>query len=82
MVSLQDCKSSTNFCWGKGGNVASARWQVTLYVIPLASSRSDEAVANCYDAFTFALQLARNQTTACFTSIQQCRQSMFGRTFV
>ena len=42
-------KSSTSFCWGKGGNVTSAGWQVTLCdPIWHVSSRSGDAFANCY----------------------------------
>jgi len=44
-------KSNTSFVWGKGGNVTSAGWQVTLCdPICHVSSRSGVAVytANCY----------------------------------
>jgi len=47
-------KSSTSFAWGKGRNVTSARWQVTLcdpiwHRVPVAV----RPVANCYNPFTF-----------------------------
>ena len=42
-------KSSTSFGWGKGGNVTSAGWQVTLCdPIWNANFRSGEAFANCH----------------------------------
>jgi len=51
LVSLWVAKSSTNFGWGKGGNVISVVWQVTLCdPIWHVSFRSGVAmyVANCY----------------------------------
>jgi len=44
MASLRVAKSSTSFGWGKGENVTSAGWQVTLCdPIWHVSSRCDEA---------------------------------------
>jgi len=41
-------KSSTSFGWGKGGNVTSVEWQVTLCdPILYVSSRSSVAVLHC-----------------------------------
>ena len=52
-------KSSTSFGWGKGGNVTSAEWQVTLCdPVWHVNSRSGES-ANCYTLqllyFTFTI---------------------------
>ena len=55
-------KSSTSFGWGKGGNVTSAGWQVTLCdAIWHVSSRSGVAagclsMANRHAAFTYLLE--------------------------
>jgi len=41
-------KSSTSFGWGKGGNVTSVGWQVTLCdPVWHVSSRSGEALLHC-----------------------------------
>jgi len=58
-------KSSTSFTWlGKGGNITSIRWQVTLSdPILHVSSRSGEAVANCCNSI-LPLQTIQEK---CFT---------------
>ena len=56
-------KSSTNFGWGKGGNVTSAGWQVTLCdPIWHVSSRIDEAFvhANYYARLYLYLHFITN----------------------
>jgi len=60
-------KSGTSFGWGKGGNVTSAGWQVTLCdPIWYASSRSGDGRPACkllYAPFTF---------TFTYTTTEQC----------
>jgi len=54
-------KSSTSFGWGKGGNVTSAGWQVTLCdPIWYVSSRSGDGrlPANCYTSLYLYLAAA------------------------
>ena len=53
-------KSSTSFGWGKGGEVTSAGWQVTLCdLIWHVISRSGVVISitNCYIRFTYLLYL-------------------------
>ena len=58
LASLRGAKSSTSFGWGKGGNVTSAGWQVTLCdPIWYVSSRSGEPCKLLYPSLLFLYTL-------------------------
>ena len=67
LASLRVAKSSTSFGWGKGGNVTSAEWQLTLCdPIWHVSSRSGDGRPACkllYARFTFTYKREGNITS-------------------